>query len=353
SGVPTTPKPLFHKQKRAEVAMPTQPLLGRMKQLFTQTPEDVLANKKLCPRAGRSGGNCRDPNHYVTSNELHQYLWLPYLRNLGGGYVGVGADQNYNFIAWARSEYVWLMDYDAVIVWVHKMHRAFLLKAPSGRDFVQFYTPKRARKSLALLARTYAQDPDKKMILRAYRRYRGRFFKYFNKRFARAKRLSNLEHWLLTPKHYAHIRRLHQLGRFRALPGDLLKQKSWRGVAKAAREMGIKIRWAYFSNAEEYWPYRPFYRETFRIMPMDKRSLIIRTLSHPRWGKQSKRKSYFHYNIQSGLSYKRLLQEKAKKGYKGFRFMNIRDLMEAYRVQGEAPNFTRIQMPSVDGVNTQ
>ncbi|MCB9641032.1 MAG: hypothetical protein H6727_19200, partial [Myxococcales bacterium] len=85
------------------------------------------------------------------------------------------------------------------------------------------------------------------------------------------------------------------------------------------------------------------YRESFRIMPMDKLSLIIRTLSHPRWG--SKSKSYFHYNIQHGLSYKRLLAEKANGGYKGFRHMNIRHFMERYRIGTRDLNLTLIQLP--------
>ncbi|MCB9643842.1 MAG: SUMF1/EgtB/PvdO family nonheme iron enzyme [Myxococcales bacterium] len=333
----------FHLKPRPQVATPTAALEGKQKELFNGSAEDVLANKKLCPRAGRSGSNCRDPNHYVTSNERHQYLWYPYIQNLGGGYVGIGADQNYNFIAWARSEYVWLMDYDAVIPWVHKVHRAFLLKAETGKDFVQYYAPKRGKSSLALLKETYKNDPDLKMLLRVYRRYQGKFFRYFNDKFARSTIRAYKGHWLITPEHYAHIRKLHLLGRFRALPGDLLKEKSLRGVAEAAKAMGIVVRMAYFSNAEEYWPYGPHYRESFRIMPMDKLSLIIRTLSHPRWG--SKSKSYFHYNIQHGLSYKRLLAEKANGGYKGFRHMNIRHFMERYRIGTRDLNLTLIQLP--------
>ncbi len=333
----------LHLKPRPAISTPSTPLSEQHNKLFWKSPEDVLANKKLCPRAGRSGSDCRDPNHYVTSNESHPYLWHPYIQNLGGGYVGIGADQNYNFIAWARSEYVWLMDYDAVIPWVHKMHRAFLLKAETGQEFVKYYDPKRAKASQALLEETYKEDPDRKMILRAYGRYRGKFLRYFSEKFAKAKTFANKEHWLITPRHYQHIRKLHLLGRFRALPGDLLKESSLRGVAKAAKEMGIVVRMAYFSNAEEYWPYSPHYRESFEIMPMDRLSLIIRTVSHPRWG--SKSKSYFHYNIQHGLAYKRLLAEKASDGYKGFRHRNIRQFMERYRVGTSHLNLTLIQLP--------
>jgi hypothetical protein len=305
---------------------------------------DDLANKKLCPKGGSADSQCRDPNHYVVSNESHQYVWHPYVQNLGGGYVGVGADQNYTFIAWARSEYVWLMDYDAVIPWIHKMHRAFILVSPTGEEFAKHYDPKESKKSIQLLKETYAKDPDLKMILRAYGRYRGKFHGYFRNRFANPKQKAFYQYWLTTPKHYQHIRTLYQQGRIRMIPGDLLKEKSWRGAAEAAKKMGIVVRMAYFSNAEEFWPYSPFYRETFRIMPMDEKSLVLRTNSRSRWG--SKAKSYFHYNLQHGLSYKRRLAERQEVGgHMGFRHKNAVRLMERFRIKSTDLSLSLIELP--------
>jgi Sulfatase-modifying factor enzyme 1 len=86
---------------------------------------DVL-DKPFCSKPYTSPIECRDPVSYVKTNEARSYLFAPYIKNLGGGYVGVAADSNYTFIAHAKSEYVWLMDFDFVIFNLHKMIRAFI-----------------------------------------------------------------------------------------------------------------------------------------------------------------------------------------------------------------------------------
>ena len=40
--------------------------------------------------------------HFTVSNEYRHDLWFPYLRGLGGAYVGGASDQNYTLMAVAR-----------------------------------------------------------------------------------------------------------------------------------------------------------------------------------------------------------------------------------------------------------
>ncbi len=319
------------------------PLSSKAKKIFFGTPVDNLALKKLCPKRYRSGSNCRDPIHYVKSNERRLHLFIPYLRHLGGGYIGIGADQNYNFIAWARSNIAWLMDYDMVIYWLHKMHRALILNSPTNKDFLDLWKKKNAKKAVAIIRKAYRNDPERKMIARVYWRYRRILEKYFRREFFH-KDKKRREHWLATPRHYAHIRWLYQNDRIRPMPGDLLKFKSLRGAALAAKKLGVVIRAVYLSNAEEYWFYPPHFRESFRLMPFDSRTIIIRTLSSRRW--QTKRHSYFHYNLQYGLHFQRVINERAIKGYRGFRHRGVRDLMERFRFNApNAKGFTLIGFP--------
>lgn len=329
------PKGYVHMQTRPTVAMPTRPLSPRMSKLFRGFPVDVLKTKKLCSKAGRSYNYCRDPNHYVLSNERRQFLWRPFLQNLGGAHVGIGADQNYNFIAWSRSQVAWLMDYDHVIVWIHQLHRAFILKSPRAEAYLEYWKPKNAKKSMKLLRKMYAKDTHRKMILRAYDRYRSKIMGSFQRdlRFLKKnKKSKRLRHyWLFNPKHYKYIRTLYQLKRIRLMPGDLLKHKSLKGAAQAAKKMGLTVRTCYLSNAEEVWLFPPTYRKYFRTMPFDKVSILIRTGSLSRW--RTKKYGWFHYNLQGALDYQRKINARAPKGYSymGFRYNGARFLMQYFR----------------------
>jgi hypothetical protein len=329
------PKGYVHLQTRPVIPALTKPLSPRMQKLFTGFPVDVLKNKKLCPKSGRSYSHCRDPNHYVLSNERRQFLWRPFLQNLGGAHIGVGADQNYNFIVWSRSRVAWLMDYDHVIVWIHQLHRAFILESPTAEKYLSFWQPKHAKKSMALLRKVYKKDRYRKMILRAYDRYRAKIYgsykrdMRFLKKDPKSKRLRH--YWLFYPKNYKYLRSMYKLNRIRLMPGDLLKHNSLKGAAQAARKMGLTVRTCYPSNAEEVWLFPKTFRNYFKTMPFDRLSLIIRTGSLSRW--RTKKYGWFHYNLQSALHYQRLIQARAPKGnsYLGYRYNGARYLMQYFR----------------------
>jgi hypothetical protein len=51
-----------------------------------------------------------------------------------------------------------------------------------------------------------------------------------------------------------------------------------KGVAAAARELGVTIRVVYLSNAEQYFDYLDTFKSNFNALPIDDRSVIVRTL---------------------------------------------------------------------------
>ena len=55
-------------------------------------PLSPLAGEESKRRGGRSTTECRDPFPYLTTNEPRGYIWDGYVRDLGGGYIGVGSD---------------------------------------------------------------------------------------------------------------------------------------------------------------------------------------------------------------------------------------------------------------------
>src|SRR5690606_20452462 len=96
-------------------------------------------------------------------------------------------------------------------------------------------------------------------------------------------------------------------GRIRALRGNLKGPTTLYGIGEAARKMGVPIRVFYPSNAEEYKlfrPYGPQFTKNLRNLPVDDRSLVLRTISIQRgrlpWadGWKGVSRVGFHYNTQ-------------------------------------------------------
>jgi hypothetical protein len=72
----------------------------------------------------------------VTSNESQHYLFMPYIKNLGGAYVGVAAEANYSFIAYSKSRFAFLLDYDVHVVRLHRMIKALVKDAATPKEFI-------------------------------------------------------------------------------------------------------------------------------------------------------------------------------------------------------------------------
>src|SRR5690606_23381472 len=138
-----------------------------------------------------------------------------------------------------------------------------------------------AKKALEIINRDYGKSKELRFILQSYRK--ARFYQTKRFRFARgiaAKR--NYKIWLNDQGLYQRIRTLAQKGRIRALRGNLKGPTTLYGIGEAARKMGVPIRVFYPSNAEEYKlfrPYGPQFTKNLRNLPVDDRSLVLRTIS--------------------------------------------------------------------------
>lgn len=244
--------------------------------------------------------------HYPASNENRIDLFYEHIKNLGGGYVGVGTDQNFTFIAWARSEYAYLMDFDPVVVCINRIHLHFIDVSPDYPAFRKLWIPKDTSAPLKLIQSHFRNDPDYRKILEAYHIATGQWAPV-------PWRLRTLE--ALTSKHsletfvnrkddYDYIRALVKKGRIHAVPGNLNGLKTFMNINRAARNLNIPIRVLYTSNAEDYFKsYSKEFRRNILDMPVDDKGLVVRTCSvgakkmgFPE-GELIPEKPY-HYNIQ-------------------------------------------------------
>ncbi len=273
------------------------PLSAADRATFFGSPEDPPA-KELLGIKGYEG------RHYLAGDEWNGHLWRPSLQGKGGGYIGVGADQAYLFIGWARPQLAWLIDYDVLVVRLHGVHHVFFAAAQEPKAFMRLWSDKAA--GLAAIdaaseAGTQPLDAAAKAELRkTYLHARSHVstrLRLLEKRLQKLKQTA----YLNDAQDYAYVRELIQGGRVRRMSANLLETKGLIGVGDAARRLNVPVRVVYLSNAEQYWPYSKDFRANLRGLPMDAESVLIRTLSTFSINKD------YRYNVQPGLTYQEFL----------------------------------------------
>lgn len=270
---------------------------------FADVVEDTdILKIPACDRPGGSTITCRDPISYLTTNEPDQHLWEPFVRNVGGGYVGIGADQNYSLLAAAKSRYAWLFDYDPMVVRLHQVLRAVILASPAAKDFVEAFAPGNYQKTREVIAAAVTAE-EKESVLRVLQGSRELLYEDYGKRLKRAEGPRKSYDWLGNPSSYRYVRLMYQQGRIAALKGNLLTDKIMPSIARSARSLGVTVRVFYTSNADDQWKMTPQFKANVVGLPFDERSVWLRTV-YPR-EKQRTKVLPWDYVVHAGLDAQR------------------------------------------------
>jgi hypothetical protein len=215
--------------------------------------------------------------HYLTSNEGGLHAFEPHIRGKGGAYLGVGTDQAYLMLGWARSEFAWLVDYDPMVADLHGVYRALLLEAETPEDFLALWSKERRSDAHAAID-LHAPSDARARLRTLFRQQRARVAKRLAETMA-TMATAKVPCWLDDAAQYDHVRDLVRSGRTRAMVVDLAGNRGLRGIGKAARAAGLELRVVYLSNAEEYWRLYPkAFRSNLVDLPMPDGALVLRTL---------------------------------------------------------------------------
>ncbi|MFC1609502.1 SUMF1/EgtB/PvdO family nonheme iron enzyme [Myxococcota bacterium] len=261
-----------------------------------------------CERDGVANLDCRDPKSYIKSNESAQRIWRPYVQNLGGGFVGLGADQSYSFIALARSRWAWIFDYDPTVVRIHTLIRIIVLNSESPADFIDAFKSKGIEQTRMWITEALADDfQEREAVDEIYRTLRRRLHShYYND--MQPKKTARGFGWLRYAESYAYVRKMFQQGRILAVKGNMLTDKTLPSIAASARALNVPVRIYYPSNAEEQWKLIPQYRQNVAGLPFDEHSVVLRTLIKESYRKDDESPSYWHYVVHSGWDAQRKIQ---------------------------------------------
>lgn len=239
------------------------------------TPEDPAAVSLDAIRAEH-----RD-KHFLASDERNLHLFRDAVAEAGGGFIGVGTDQAYLFIGWSRPQFAWLTDYDEWVVWVHVISGIFFDVSEDAQAYLARWSSRGQRESLALLAARFQDPVQRRMAERVFRAARpltARRLAFLMDHCRRA----GVATYLSEPAQYDFVRNLWRSGRIRPMVGNLLGTRALRGIGQAAADHGIPVRTVYLSNAEQYWKYPDSFRDNIRVLRLDERSRVLRTLASKR-----------------------------------------------------------------------
>jgi len=248
------------------------PLVDAEAELFFGSAEDAPP-KVLDAQLEKFEGR-----HFLYSDEENPDRFYERIKDLGGGYVGVGTDQGYLFIGWMKPHLAWLADYDQWVVFLHRAYFAFFDAAETVDAFLDLWSPDREESSIALLKRVYGDDANRRLIVEVFKAGRSKIYAKL-RRLRRVLTNRKVPGFVTDQEQYTFVRELIAARRVRPMLGNLLADKGLVGIARVSRELEVPVRALYLSNAESYWPYSDQFRRNVRGMSFDDRSLIMRTFA--------------------------------------------------------------------------
>ena len=260
------------------------------------TSDATLAEQVGAPKNESPHGVRR---HYMWSNERRHDLFFVDLAELGGGYLGVGGDQNYTLAAAAGTQVLWLVDLDVAVVRMHRLYAALLTVAETPEEFVALLLPKHQPQVYEAVAAYHqaAPEAERKAILAVYHAYRDDLHQHLRAT-AAARWAGKPSTWLAEPTMYSHLQKLARARLIVPRLGDLTGPSTLQEIAQAARTAGIPVHVLYLSNAESWFSYGREFRRNLAALPFDERSVVLRTvksevLAYPRG-------DIWHYSVQRG-----------------------------------------------------
>ncbi|MEM6295958.1 MAG: hypothetical protein AAGA54_32095 [Myxococcota bacterium] len=264
------PEPQPEPEPAVWSAADVPPLTDAERETFWGSAEDVSPEVR--------GGIVKELEnvHYTIGNEWTLYAFYEDLKDLGGGYVGVGPDQAYLFMGWQRPRFAWLIDYDTAVLRTHEMYKAIFAASETPAEFLATFEPGNIERGYSAIDAMYdgKQARGLKGLLRRQRRY----FRYRLRTLKKHLRGVDVPTYLTDQDTFDYVKAMLRTDRVRPLLVNLNEPAGMAGVSAAAQSLNTPVRVLYVSNAEEYWKtYDPQFIANVEQLHSDERSILLRT----------------------------------------------------------------------------
>lgn len=265
--------------------------------IFKETPQETLVPTKW------------DVGNTTVSNEDRLDLLIPHVQNIGNVYVGVGSEQNLTIAAWAKSDFIYLMDFTQIVVHANTITILFLKKGERKEDFIRLWGKEGEKEALELIQASFS-DPE---IYQKVYKQASPFIRKRHKTNLMLAKKYNYKMFQTDEEQYSYIRKLAIEGRIFPVRGNLLGNITLTGIGNTLKKVGHKIGVVYFSNAEEYFSYPKEFKNSILNLPIEENSLVVRTISVRKdlfpWspGSEISTDRGFHYCVQKISNFQKWL----------------------------------------------
>jgi hypothetical protein len=249
--------------------------------------------------------------HYVWSDERRHDYFQKQIQDLGCVFIGVGSNQNYAMAGWSKPELMIIVDFDQLIVDLHRVYRVAFLNADTPQAFLDLWSKSGRDKLTALVKKAYTKT----------NRRRAMYALKFSHRIL-AKRLresvelyknANTPFYLSDQAQYEYIVQLYRTNRIYAIRGDFTAKKTISDIATKLKDLKKTVRVFYISNCESYFEFKRQYRKNMLAIPTDDKSVILRTRAWRPWSRDGKTPVHYNYFTQSYQTFRAWLRAGIRK----------------------------------------
>jgi len=281
-------------------------------------------------------------SHFVVSDESDHWLFRSDLVAPGGALIGVGTDNNYTMAGWARPDYLVLMDFDQVVVDVHRVYRAAFLAAPTPQKFLSLWAATAEPELRELVVRAYPDPGEQKGALKALRIGR-RLIEVRLRTQLRQYRAMGIPTFLDDPVQYGFIVDLFRNSRVLMVRGDLTGNMAMKDIARVLKELGVPVRALNLSNTEAYFDYVPSFKENIAALPMDENTLILSTSlsTVDPWVARGN----YRYYVQKGADYRAWIERPSTRSSKAIRVRRVKGKERGLNYLGAPPQPVGLTKP--------
>ncbi len=230
---------------------------------------------------------CRDPWREVSSQERHLQRFVPYMADLGGGFVGVGGEHNLTLMAWAQPRLAWIFVENPVAYDVMRLQLALLGASPERKQFLRRWWGGRAQRKTQRLLRTLFNNPkEQEAMVRLYRKVRWRVRRAYQRGRWLYRKHRPFRHWLQKDDSYRYIQAMVKHRRLRLLRGDIASSTWGPRVGGLLTKAKLPLRALYLSDRmDSSRACSDCLARNVLSLPMDKHSVVLRTHRSSRYGR--------------------------------------------------------------------
>ncbi len=235
--------------------------------------------------------------HYVISDEARHDLFHEAVADKGGVFLGVGTNQNYLMAAWAKPEYLVIVDFDQVVVDLHQIYRALFLECETPAEFLRLWGPKWATRKVVYqhIRKHVPRRSVRKGVREVFYQYRRRVNYGLNTSLQRTQE-RGVPSFLDDQAQYDFIRQLYSEDRVLVRRGDFTGRKTMADIGRMLEKLELTVRVVYLSNVEQYvrW-HHGRYRRNLLGLPVDEGSVVLRAYG---WGSVRVADHNYRYYVQ-------------------------------------------------------